>query len=180
MEEKAHGLQPVGVDRPTTHHNLTREPMPANVYECMFLLDPTKVAGNVAEATKQIHSLLERNSCEILASRPWAGEEPRKLTYSIGVHKKGLYYLTYFRSEGKNLKNLEHDCALNEMILRLMVLKIDPKLVDIMLQVGKDEHALALQSVTSEAAEGEGEGMRPPPDDDGRPRRRRFGGRDGD
>lgn len=154
--------------------------MPANVYECLFLLDPTKVAGNVAEATKQLHSLLERSSCEVLVSRTWAGEEPRKLTYAIGAHKKGLYYLTYFRTEGKNVRNLEHDCALNEMILRLMVLKIDPKLVDIMLQVGKDEHALALQSVTSEA-EGNGDGgSRPPSDDDGRPRRRRFGGRDGD
>ena len=68
----------------------------------------------------------------------------------IRGHKKGLYYLTYFRSEGKTLANLEHDCALNEMILRMMVLKVDPKLVDTMLALARDEHALALQVATQE------------------------------
>src|SRR5262245_63751556 len=129
--------------------------MPASVYECMFLLDPNKVAGDVPKAQQQLHALLERNHVEILASRPW---DERRLTYPIKGHKKGLYYLTYFRTEGKNLVNIERDVALNEMILRSMVLKVDPKLVDIMLQVARDEHALALQSVTAEAAEGEGNG----------------------
>jgi small subunit ribosomal protein S6 len=135
--------------------------MPANVYECMFLLDPTKVAGDVPNAAKQIHAILERNHAEVLASRPW---DERKLAYPVGGHKKGLYYLTYFRTEGQNLRTIEHDCSLNEMILRALVLKIDPKLVEIMLQVARDEHALALQSVTAEAsAEGEGNGVAPAP-----------------
>ncbi|HXG12384.1 MAG TPA: 30S ribosomal protein S6 [Gemmataceae bacterium] len=150
--------------------------MPVNVYECMFLLDPTKVAGDLPGAAKQLHAILERNHAEILASRPW---DERRLAYPIKGHKKGQYYLTYFRTEGKNLINIERDCALNEMILRQLVLKVDPKLVDIMLQVARDEHALALQSVTAEMpAEGEGGEVRPevggeeggePP----RPRRRR-------
>src|SRR5215831_14266545 len=101
--------------------------MPANVYECMFILDTNKVAGDQAGAAKQIHALLERNSAEVLASRPWAEQ---KLAYPIGNHKKGLYFLTYFRTEGKNLINIERDVALNEMILRSLTLKIDPKMVD--------------------------------------------------
>jgi small subunit ribosomal protein S6 len=134
--------------------------MPANVYECLFLLDPTKVAGDVPGAAKQIEAILERNHAEILASRPW---DERKLAYPIRGHKKGVYYLTCFRTEGQNLRNIEHDCALNEMILRSLVLKIDPKLEDIMLQVARDPHALALQSVTAEAlAEGEGNGEAAP------------------
>src|SRR5262245_5863933 len=132
--------------------------MPANVYECLFLLDPTKVAGDVPAAAKQIQGILERNQAEILASRPW---DERKLAYPIGGHKKGLYYLTYFRTEGNNLRNIEHDCSLNELILRSLVLKIDPKLVDVMLQVARTEHALALQSVTNEAP-GEGDGEAAP------------------
>jgi small subunit ribosomal protein S6 len=119
--------------------------MPANVYECMFLLDTNKVAGDVGSATKQLHGILERNQAEILASRPW---DERRLAYSINGHKKGLYYLTYFRTEGKNLTTIEHDCALNETILRALILKVDPKHVDIMLQLARDEHAVALQTVT--------------------------------
>lgn len=128
--------------------------MPANVYECLFLLDPNKVAGDVPNAAKQLHTVLERNQAEILASRPW---DERRLAYPIKNHKKGLYYLTYFRAEGKNLVAIEQDFALNEMVLRQLVLKVDPKLQDIMLAVARDEHALALQSVQEDAEGGEGE-----------------------
>ena len=75
--------------------------MPASVYECMFLLDTNKVAGDVQAAAKQLHTILERNQAKVLASRPW---DERRLAYPIRKHKKGLYYLTYFRTEGKNLK----------------------------------------------------------------------------
>jgi hypothetical protein len=68
--------------------------------------------------------------------------------------------LTYFRTEGKNLLNIERDCALNEMILRSMVLKIDPKHVETMLTIARDEHALALQ-VAPEAVPVEGEELIP-------------------
>ena len=122
--------------------------MAPNVYECMFLLDTNKVAGDVPAAAKQLHALLERNQVEILASRPW---DERRLAYAIKGLKKGLYYLTYFRAEGKCLVGIERDCQLNEMILRYLVLKVDPKLVDAMLELARDEHAMALQSVTEPA-----------------------------
>src|SRR5215475_8565468 len=129
--------------------------MPANVYECMFLLDPNKVANDMPSAAKALHTLIERNHGEILASRPW---DERRLAYPIKGHKKGQYYLTYFRTEGKNLVNMERDFSLNEMILRFLILNIDPKLVDIMLTMARDEHALALQTVTAEQpAEGNGQ-----------------------
>jgi small subunit ribosomal protein S6 len=116
--------------------------MSANVYECMFLLDTNKVAGDVAAAGHQIQGILERNQAEILASRPW---DERRLAYPVNGHKKGLYYLTYFRMDGKNLLNVERDLALNEMVLRSLVLRIDPKHVDTLLAIARDEHALALQ-----------------------------------
>jgi small subunit ribosomal protein S6 len=128
--------------------------MPANVYECMFLLDTNKVSGDVPAAAKQLHAILERNHSEILASRPW---DERRLAYPIDGHKKGLYYLTYIRTEGKNLVNIERDCKLAELILRQLILKVDPKLVDTMLNLARDEHALPLLQVASEEpAEGVG------------------------
>jgi small subunit ribosomal protein S6 len=131
--------------------------MPANVYECMFLLDPNKVAGDVPAAAKQLHALLERNHAEILASRPW---EERRLAYPIKNHKKGLYYLTYFRTEGKNVSNLEKDLTLAaELVLRYLILQVDPKLVDIMLELARDEHRLTvLRTVNEPEGEGSPEG----------------------
>ncbi len=125
--------------------------MPANVYECMFLLDTNKIAGDVAAAAQQLRTILERNQAEILASRPW---DERRLAFPIGGHKKGLYYLTYFRMDGKNLLNFERDVALNETILRLLVLRIDPKHVETLLAIARDEHALALEVAPEPTAEG--------------------------
>ena len=128
--------------------------MSANVYECMFLLDTNKVAGDVPTAQKQLHALLERNHAEILASRPW---DERRLAYPVKGHKKGLYYLMYFRTEGANIVGLERDFALNEMILRMMILHVEEKLVEPLLAVARTEHATALVTV-NEPPEDEGMG----------------------
>jgi len=126
--------------------------MPANVYECLFLLDSTKVAGDVPAADKQLRGLLEKNHAEVLISRPW---DERRLLFPIKNQKKGLYYLVYFSSEGKNIVNIEHDCALNETILRMMILKIDPKLVEDMLSLARGDHAaVALHNYQEEASDG--------------------------
>src|SRR5437588_12673199 len=124
--------------------------MAVNVYECMFLLDTNKVAGDVNAAAQQIQTVLERNQAEMLASRPW---DERRLAYPVNGHKKGLYYLTYFRTEGKNVAPIERDCALNEMILRTLILHVDAKLVETMLAVARDEHAVALQTVNEPPAD---------------------------
>ncbi len=123
--------------------------MAANTYECMFLLDPSKVSGDLAGAAKQVENILTKNHAELLASRQW---DERRLAYPVRGQKKGLYYLTYFRSEGKNLVNIERDCALNETILRYLALRVHPKMVDTMLALARDEHALALQAVPEPVA----------------------------
>ena len=121
--------------------------MAANVYECMFMLDSSKVAGNLDTADKAIRTILEKNNAEVLVCRLW---DERKLTYQIGNQKKGIYYLTYFSSEGKNMVTIEHDCSLNEMIMRQLVIKIPLKLVETMLSLAKGEHAVALHNMQEE------------------------------
>jgi small subunit ribosomal protein S6 len=119
----------------------------------MFLLDTNKVAGDAPAAAKQLHGILERHNAEVLASRPW---EERRLAYPVKGHKKGLYYLMYFRTDGKNLDPIERDMQLNEMVLRSMVLYVDPKMVDTLLEVARDERqGVALQTVNE-----------PPPEED--------------
>lgn len=140
--------------------------MPANVYECMFLLDTNKVAGDLTAASKQLHAILERNHAEILASRPW---DERRLAYPIKKsnvsHKKGQYYLIYFRSEGNNLIPIENDFKLSELVIRLLILHVDPKLVDAMLAVARDEHvAVHFQTVHEPIGDEEiEEGLEGPP-----------------
>ena len=119
--------------------------MPANVYEIMFILDTNKVAGDEAGIIKLLHGLLERNHAEVMATRRWT---ETKLAYPVGNHKKGLYILMFFRSEGKNLQPLERDFQLNETVIRFMITKLDPKHVAKMLEVGNEGGPMAFQTVT--------------------------------
>lgn len=132
--------------------------MPVNTYEGMFLLDSTKVALNWDEAVQQVHDILAKHNAEIVASRQW---DERRLAYAVAGHKKGTYLLTYFRSEGNQIKEIEADCRLSDLVLRDLILKVPLKLVD----------HLVNQAMTSTPSESEDGGR--DDDSDDRPRRRR-------
>src|ERR1043165_8645737 len=95
-------------------------PMPANVYECMFILDSGKISGNIENADKQIRGILEKHNAEVLVSRQWGDD--RKFSYPIkknaATHKKGISSLMYFWWGGKTVVGIKHDAMLNKIILR--------------------------------------------------------------
>src|SRR5262249_7299292 len=96
--------------QPTPHPYHDEESiLPANNYEGMFLLDSSKAAAAWDDTVKHVHDILQRHHSEIVASRQW---DERRLAYPISGHKKGTYLLTYFRTEGENLKEILADCHL--------------------------------------------------------------------
>ena len=133
--------------------------MPVNTYEAMFLLDSSKVAMSWDDSVKQVHDILTKHNSEIVAHRQW---DERRLAYSVNGHKKGTYLLTYFKTEGSALTEIVADCKLNDLILRELILKIHPKLVD----------HLVTQAMTSTPGLEEDVPMNRE-DDEERPRRRR-------
>ncbi|MFO0864966.1 MAG: 30S ribosomal protein S6 [Gemmataceae bacterium] len=124
--------------------------MAANVYECLFILDTGKAGGDLTVVDRTLRTIFERNHAEVLVSRPW---DERRLAYPIKNQKKALYYLTYFSAEGTALRGIESDASLTEMVLRMMVLKIHPKLTETMLSIAKGEHATALHNYHEEPGE---------------------------
>ena len=137
--------------------------MPVNTYEGMFLLDSAKVAVSWDDAVRQVHDILSKHNSEIVATRQW---DERRLAYSVEGHKKGTYLLTYFKTDGSNLKEIVADCHLSDVILRELVLKVHPKLADHLVNQ-------AMTSTPNADAEGGGE-----EEMDERPRRRRRDDRD--
>jgi small subunit ribosomal protein S6 len=125
----------------------------------MFLLDSARVASGWDESVQQVHEILTKHNSEIVASRQW---DERRLAYAVDGHKKGTYLLTYFRTEGGNIDEIKADCRLNDLILREMILKVHPKLV---------EH-LVNQAMTSTPSVEAEEGPRFDESEE-RPRRRR-------
>ena len=105
------------------------------VYEGMFILDPAKYSRDPAGSAQQINDLITQHGGSVLAARLW---DERKLAYPIDGHKKGVYWLTYFKMPGGNLTALERQCEITDDIIRQLVLKVDDRIADALVQ-----HALA-------------------------------------
>jgi small subunit ribosomal protein S6 len=106
------------------------------VYEGMFILDPTKFARDPGAAAQQVADMITQHGGTVLAARMW---DERKLAYPIKGHKKGVYWLTYFKMPaGSTLTALERQCEITEEIIRKLVLKVDDRIADALVQ-----HALA-------------------------------------
>lgn len=107
--------------------------MSRNLYEGMFLVDANRYSNDSQGLTNRITSMLENHGAEIVASRPW---DERRLAYPIKGHRKAVYLLTYFRLDSPELSKIDHECKLNEAILRQLVLKVDRQLEeDLLAQV---------------------------------------------
>jgi small subunit ribosomal protein S6 len=115
----------------------------ANVYEGLFIFDSNRYGRDPQAVSGQIPQMVAEVGGEVLVSRLW---EERRLAYPIAGHRKGTYWLAYFRMDGKHLKTLERQCRLSESILRVLFLKVDPRIVDALV-------AHALGGPTTRAAE---------------------------
>lgn len=124
--------------------------MAQNLYECLFLLDPTKIGTDLNEIRAQLHGVIEKFNGQVLASRPW-GNEKTKLCYPIRNTKKLNYYLIAFRADSKHLNPIEYEYKLNEGIARLLIIKIEPKWEEKMLEVARDESALGYQAFVDDS-----------------------------
>lgn len=101
--------------------------MAQTVYEGMFILDSNHYARDPGGISRQLAEMLEKQGGEVLASRLWSEQ---KLAYPIDGHRKGTYWLTYFRMDSLKLAEVTRAIKLNENVIRSLVLKVDPRLVD--------------------------------------------------
>ena len=110
--------------------------MAQNVYECMFILNSNRYARDPGGVSGKIPQMVEDCSGEVLASRLWTEQ---KLAYTINGHRKGTYWLSYFRLDSQQVDKFNRACQLNEDILRNLTLKVDPRLVDALVAHAKGE-----------------------------------------
>src|SRR6476620_3608464 len=105
-----------------------------NVYECMVIFDPNKYAQNPGGLAATIPDLVAKCGGEVLVSRLW---QEQKLAYPIGSHKKGAFWLTYFRLESGKLVEFNRELRINEAIVRSLTLKVEPRLVEALVEHAK-------------------------------------------
>lgn len=100
--------------------------MSRNTYECLFLLDPNKSSSDWDGVVRQVNGLIERHGGTIVHTQAWGDT---KLAYPIKKFRKGNYLLTIFESEASGVPAMEHECRLNETILRHLVIRYPDKIV---------------------------------------------------
>jgi small subunit ribosomal protein S6 len=93
----------------------------------MFIFDSNRFGRDPQAISGQIPQMVEEAGGEVLVSRLW---EERRLAYPIAGHRKGTYWLSYFRLDPAQLKGIERKCRLSESIIRVLFLKVDPRIVD--------------------------------------------------
>ena len=101
--------------------------MAQNVYECLFILDSNRYARDPNAADSQITEMIQQRGGEVLISRRW---NEQKLAFPINGHRKGTYWLSYFRMDSNEVVQFERACRLNDQVLRNLTVKVDERLVD--------------------------------------------------
>jgi small subunit ribosomal protein S6 len=84
--------------------------------------------------TAVVETAIKSAAGEVLVSRLW---EERRLAYPIGGQRKGTYWLLYFRGPSSIIAPLNRQWEIQDGMLRHLVLKVHPHLVDAVLEHAK-------------------------------------------
>lgn len=126
-----------------------------NVYECLSIYDSNSFARDQAGVGGKIAKLVQSCGGEVLASRLWSEQ---RLAYPIRGHRKGTYWLTYFRVESSKLTAFTRACRLEDDILRSLTLRVDPRLVEALVAHAEGKRLLPHpDEVSSRASDEAGE-----------------------
>jgi small subunit ribosomal protein S6 len=100
----------------------------------MFIFDSNRYARERAAMPAEVEKAIKNAGGEVVVSRLW---EERRLAYPIAGQRKGTYWLFYFRGPSSILAPLNREWEIQDGILRHLVLKVHPHLVDVVLEHAK-------------------------------------------
>ena len=91
----------------------------SRLYEAMFIVDSAKAKEDYAKMEAECLNCLTRHGAEIVKAIKW---DDRRLSYEINKIRRGTFILVHFNSDPSNIGKMERQCALNENILRVLIL----------------------------------------------------------
>lgn len=93
-------------------------------YEAMFLLVSSEASKDWEALEGRVRQILTKNEARIIDCKKW---DEKRLAYSIGRHKRGIYLLTHFEASPESIDKIKRDASLSDDIIRLLILR-DEKL----------------------------------------------------
>ncbi|MGL4942667.1 MAG: 30S ribosomal protein S6 [Thermoguttaceae bacterium] len=143
----------------STEKTKTENRVNERVYEALFIFDSDQYGRNPEGVSGFVSREVESRGGEVLVHRLW---EERRLAYPINGHRRGTYWLTYFKIGTDQLKDLNRQFQITDNILRFIFVRLEPKLVDALVEYAKtgtfhpvgDEAALeAIDAVVDDVIE---------------------------
>jgi small subunit ribosomal protein S6 len=101
--------------------------MTNRLYEAMFLADSGEAVSDWEGLEKAVRKILDRNHAEVVSLEKW---DERRLAYEVQGKSRGTYILCYFHADGDGVKGIERDVQLSERIMRVLVLRVVPGMID--------------------------------------------------
>ena len=95
------------------------ESVVSRLYEAMFIIDSAKAKEDYAKMEAECLGCLTRHGAEIVKTVKW---DDRRLSYEIKKIRRGTFILVHFNSDPLAIVKMERQCALNENILRVLIL----------------------------------------------------------
>ncbi|MDR0337157.1 MAG: 30S ribosomal protein S6 [Planctomycetaceae bacterium] len=111
--------------------------MAQNVYEGLFIFDSDLYTKEPDNVSGQVARIIEQFGGEVLLSRLW---DERKLAYPIKGHRRGTYWLAYFKIDALKVKELTRQFQLSESVIRFLFLHVDPRLVETLVEHARAGH----------------------------------------
>ena len=96
-------------------------------YEAMFIVKPDLSEEEKNNLFNQITEFVAKNKGKVESSAVWA--EKRRLAFAIKRNSEGIFYLMNFSSAPEAVAKLRSGYNLNENILRVLITRIDEKLI---------------------------------------------------
>lgn len=117
-------------------------------YECLFLFDSNHYARDPGGVAANVQAMISDLGGQILVSRLWAEQ---RLAYPIQGHNKGTYWLAYFTMDTLKLKEFNRVCQLNESLMRFLVTRVDPRLINALVAHAQEKVVVPIEQASRPA-----------------------------
>ena len=91
----------------------------SRLYEAMFIVDSAKAKEDYAKMEAECLGCITRHGAEIVKAVKW---DDRRPTYELNKIRRGTFILVHFNSDPLNIGKMERQCALNDNVLRVLIL----------------------------------------------------------
>ncbi|MGE4619061.1 MAG: 30S ribosomal protein S6 [Planctomycetota bacterium] len=94
--------------------------MTERLYEGLFLVDAAEASQGWTDLESSIRSIIDQHGGVIEHAEKWPEQ---RLAYEVNGAKRGVYFLTYFRSDPQSVAPIRSDAQLSEKIMRLLIIQ---------------------------------------------------------